>query len=106
MTVKPGRGPGVSLLDFYGGAPTFEDSASERLIQLAYFVAWSLRRRLTHPTDAHLRALISLPAILAIPRSQHAVIPRRRSTVASDADPSSTPWMKTRSSHRLSPTAR
>jgi Protein of unknown function (DUF3800) len=55
LTTKPGRGPGVSLLDFYGGDPTFQDSASEPLIQLADFVAWSLRRRITHPTDAHLR---------------------------------------------------
>lgn len=59
VTTKPGRGPGVSLLDFYGGDPTFDDS-TEPLIQLADFVAWSLRRRITHPTDAHARTLISL----------------------------------------------
>jgi hypothetical protein len=57
---KPGRGPGISLLDFYGGEPAFEDSQSEPVIQLADFVAWSLRRRITHPTDAHARSLISL----------------------------------------------
>lgn len=60
VTTKPGRGPGVSLLDFYGGDPTFQDSASEPLVQLADFVAWSLRRRITHPTDAHARTLVSL----------------------------------------------
>src|SRR6185312_11001782 len=60
VTTKPARGPGVSVLDFYGGDPTFEDSESAPVIQLADFVAWSLRRRITHPTDAHARTLISL----------------------------------------------
>jgi len=59
VTTKPGTGPGISLLDFYGGDPGFEDSA-EPIIQLADFVAWSLRRRITHPTDAHARSLLSL----------------------------------------------
>ncbi|MGI8904070.1 MAG: DUF3800 domain-containing protein [Solirubrobacteraceae bacterium] len=60
VTMKPGRGPGVSLLDFYGGDPTFEDSGAEPTIQLADFVAWSVRRRITHPNDAHAHALVSL----------------------------------------------
>jgi len=60
VTEKPSRGPGISLLGFYGGDPAFEDSHSDPVIQLADFVAWSLRRRITHPTHAHARSLISL----------------------------------------------
>lgn len=59
-TAKAGRGSGISLLDFYGGDPIFEDSKLEPAIQLADFVAWSVRRRITHPDDDHARTLMSL----------------------------------------------
>src|ERR1019366_4985453 len=39
-TMKPGRESGISLLDFYGGDPRFEDSRANSIIQLADFVAW------------------------------------------------------------------
>ena len=52
---------GMKISELFGGDPRFvDDSSTEPLIQVADLIAWMVRRRLTHPHEAEVKAAYEL----------------------------------------------